>query len=175
MKYLILALCLFSFKSYAATSIKKTFDGGEARCLEMSEVGSRAYNLEVLKEVVFGDSKILTLKVNFYKCAEVPSGYGLRPSSPDEVLSSFIIRPDGSIGMTKNTLVQSTFYATDVDGKVLGISDLLIGEKKSTITFTINKKIKRVFIDANLTSDITSPIGNLEGVVQKYGGFVLSL
>lgn len=174
MKYLTLALVLFSLNSFAATSIKKTFDGGEAKCLDQVDVGSRAYNLKVQNEVSIGENRIVTLKVNFYKCAEVPSGYGLRESSASEVLSSFILLPNGKMGMTKNTLVATQFFATDADGKVLGVSALLNSKDLSTVTFTINNKIKKIFIDAKLISNISSPIGSLEGVEQMYGGFVLS-
>jgi hypothetical protein len=172
MKLFALALIFASFNSFAVTSIKKTFDGGEARCLEMNEVGSRAYNLEAINDVVIGDSRIVTLKVNFYKCAEVPSGYGFRPSTASEVLSSFILLPNGKIGMTKNTLVKTTFFASNTDGKNLSISDL---SKNSTITFTVNKSEKKFFVDAALESNISSELGNLDGIVQHYGGFVIQL
>ena len=141
----------------------------------MNEVGTRAYNLEAINDVVIGDSRIVTLKVNFYKCAEVPSGYGLRQSFANEVLSSFILLPNGKIGMTKNTLVKSTFFATNDDGKVLAISDLAKSGNDSRISFTFKASEKKVFVDATLESNITSEIGSLNGVVQRYGGFVIKL
>ncbi len=174
MKFLALALIVLSFNSFGAT-LKKTFDGASARCLEMSEVGLRAYNLEVVKEVQDSQNLSVTLKVNFYKCAEVPSGYGLRSSSADEVLSSFILLPNGKIGMTKNTLTKAVFYAQTPAGLNVAVAQMKRDGNDSFVTLTLPKDTKRVFIDADMTSDITSEIGNLKDHVQKYGGFVLSL
>lgn len=174
MKFIALALLVLSFNSFGAT-LKKTFDGASARCEEMSEVGLRAYNLEVVKEVQSAKSTSLTFKVNFYKCAEVPSGYGLRASSANEVLSSFILLPNGKIGMTKNTLTKAVFYAQTPAGMNVAVGEMKRVGNESFVTLTLPKETKRVFIDADMTSDITSEIGNLKDNVQKYGGFVLSL
>jgi hypothetical protein len=77
--------------------------------------------------------------------------------------------------MTKNTLVKSTFFATNDDGKVLAISDLAKSGNDSRISFTFKASEKKVFVDATLESNITSEIGSLNGVVQRYGGFVVKL
>ena len=75
--------------------------------------------------------------------------------------------------MTKNILIASQFIATEVDGKASSVSAVINSNDLSNVTFTINKKINRIFIDAKLNSNISSPTGPLEGVEQMCGGFVL--
>ena len=77
--------------------------------------------------------------------------------------------------MTKNTLTKAIFYAQTPAGMNVAVGEMKKLGNDSFVTLTLPKETKRVIIDADMTSDITSEIGNLKDNVQKYGGFVLSL
>lgn len=174
MKFIALLACLVSLNSFAATKIQKTFDGGAAKCLEGADVGSRAYNLEVISEKIVGDKRQVVLNVLFYKCAEVVSGYGLRSSSSDEILHSFIILKNGDVGQTNNKLVSLSFAAIDSDGKLQSEDNVKENGGKFIVNLSIDKDVKKVSILSTSVTDITSDIGNLSGVVNRGGGYILS-
>ena len=169
MKLIALFLCFFSLNSFAEakSTVKKTFDGGAAVCRDQVDVGSRAYNLQIASEKISGDTRYVTLNVIFYKCDEVVSGYGLRPSSPDEILHSFILLPDGKMGQTNNKLVAGSFAAISENGKVLSSDKVSENGGNFQVNLAFNKNLKHVFIEATLISNISSAVGNLDGVENK--------
>lgn len=162
-----------SSKQFDRKSIVAMEDGARATCSALYEVGQRSYNLTAVRSVLNGDSRVVTFKVNFYKCAKVASaGYEFRASTAKEVLSSYFLLPNGKMGVSKDSLVKTNFFASNFDGYVLASSALA---DNSTITFTVKKSEKRLFVDAVLISTISTEFGNLEGFSQNYGGFVVTL
>lgn len=175
MKFLFLVSSLVITSSvFAKTSITRSNDNLDAVCRTKADVGRRAYKLQLVSEKVLKDKREVELQVNFLKCAEVENGFKHVDSSSDEILHSYIILNDGTLGTTDNKLTAVNYYAVDSQGVTL--STLSLGKAPGTflIYLSFNKDVKKAYVLAELTSDITSPIGSLIGWVQRYGGYVLS-
>lgn len=180
MKFFFIAtsLLLIASTTFADTTLSRNNDGMNAKCTEKADVGRRSYTLALLSEKITSldaeETRDVTLEVRFTKCAEVGTGFKLVDSSSDEILHSYIILNDGTLGTTDNKLVAVNFYAVDAKGVTL--STLSLGKAPGTfrIYMTFKADVKKAYVLAELTSNITSPIGSIEGLVQRYGGFVLS-
>lgn len=179
MKFLAICLSLFlATTTFAATTLSRNNDGMDAKCTHKSQVGTRSYNLNLLSEKITTsgteETRDVALEVVFTKCTEVDGGFKIVDSSSDEILHSYIILNDGTLGMTDNKLTAVNFYAVDPKGVTL--STLSLGKAPGTfrIFLSFKKDVKKAYLLAELTSNITSAIGSLEGHVQRYGGFVLS-
>ncbi len=179
MKFIItVSFLLIATATNASTTLSRNNDGMNARCSEKSQVGVRSYSLRLLSEEIITskeeETRDVALEVRFTKCAEVNGGYRLVDSSSDEILHSYIILNDGTLGTTNNKLVAVNFYAVDPKGVTL--STLSLGKTPGTYTIFLSfkKDVKKAYLLAELTSNITSPIGSIEGLVQRYGGFILS-
>lgn len=184
MKFLSISLSVFlititfSQSTFAATTLSRNNDGMNAICSHKSHVGARSYTLDLVSEKITSsgveETRDVELVVKFKKCAEVEGGFKFADSSSDEILHSYIILNDGTLGMTDNKLTAVNFYAVDPKGVTL--STLSLGKTPGTyrIFLSFNKDVKKAYLLAELTSDITSAIGSLKDHVQRYGGFVLS-
>lgn len=179
MKFLFFVTALLiSANSFAETTLSRNNDGMTARCSVKADVGQRSYGLTLLSEKITTqgseETRDVALEVRFTKCAEVENGFKLVESSSEEVLHSYIILNDGTLGTTDNKLVSVNFYA--VDEKAVTLSTLSLGKVPGTfrIYMTFKADVKKAYVLAELTSDVTSPVGSILGLVQRYGGFVLS-
>lgn len=184
MKFISICLSVFlvtitlSQPTFAATTLSRNNDGMDARCNHKSQVGTRSYSLNLLSEELtttgVEETRDVALEVKFRKCAEVDGGYKIVDSSSDEILHNYIILNDGTLGTTDNKLTAVNFFA--VDSKGVTLSTLSLGKVPGTfrIFLTFKRDVKKAYLLADLTSNITSPIGSIEGLVQRYGGFVLS-
>jgi hypothetical protein len=179
MKFLLFAAALLiASTAFADTTLSRNNDGMTARCSEKADVGRRSYSLTLLSEKITTqdaeETRDVALEVRFTKCAEVGNGYKLVDSSSDEVLHSYIVLNDGTLGMTDNKLVAVNFYAVDAKGVTL--STLSLGKAPGTYRIYLSFKtdVKKAYVLAELTSNISSPVGSIDGLVQRYGGFVLS-
>jgi hypothetical protein len=176
MKFLSVCLSLFlTTTTFAATTLSRNNDGMDARCSEKSYVGSRSYTLKLISETMTNEeTRDVELEVKFTKCAEVEGGFKIVDSSSDEILHNYIILNDGTLGTTDNKLTAVNFYAVDPKGVTL--STLSLGKVPGTfkIFLSFKKDVTQAYILAELTSNISSPIGSIDGLVQRYGGFVLS-
>lgn len=178
MKFLLIVSFFFiTSKSFAATTLSRSNDGMNARCFEKSQVGLRSYRLTLLSEkiIVAGDEETrdVTLEVKFSKCAEVDGSYKIVDSSSDEILHSYIVLKDGTLGTTDNKLTAVNFYAVDPKGVTLSTLSLGKAPGSFKIFLSFKKDVKQAYLLAELTSNITSPIGSIEGFVQRFGGFIL--
>lgn len=175
---LLVAVTMFAETAFAGTSLSRSNDGMDARCTHKSEVGMRSYTLNLLSEKMttsgVEETRDVELEVKFMKCAEVEGGFKIVDSSSDEILHSYIVLNDGTLGTTNNKLTAVNFYAVDPKGVTL--STLSLGKAPGTfrIFLSFKKDVKKAYLLAELTSNITSAIGSLNGYVQRYGGFVLS-
>lgn len=179
MKFIfIVTSLLIASTTFAGTTLSRNNDGMDARCTHKSQVGTRSYNLKLLSEKMTTtenfETRDVELEVKFTKCAEVENGYKIVDSSSDEILHSYIILNDGTLGTTDNKLTAVNFYAVDPKGVTL--STLSLGKAPGTfrIFLSFKKDVKQAYLLADLTSNISSPIGSIDGLVQRYGGFVLS-
>lgn len=174
MKFLITLLASTLITSaFAATSVQKTFDGGNAVCEIKADVGGRAYKLNILEEAIVGDKREVTLAVKFFKCAETTNGLRLVKSSADEVLNSYIALPSGALGTTQDSLVSALFIAVDTNGKILASKNVVQNGSDMTVKLSIAKDEPTAFILADLVSNIDSDYGAIPGHSKRYGGFVL--
>lgn len=174
MKLFILITALMSFNVMAESTIKKTFDGKRRICDEKVDVGNRSYNLKIESEEIEGDKRNVVLKVLFFKCAESDSGFQVQASSADEILHNYIILPGKKLGQTDNKLVSAIISARDAKGKLLESAPVEQVEGGTIVRLSLDKDAQKVFVEAHVVTDITSPIGNLEGELQHMGGFVLN-
>ncbi len=174
MKFFIalIASTLFS-SAFAATTIQKTFDGGNAVCEIKADVGSRAYRLNIVDEVIKGDKREVTLAVKFFKCAQTDAGLRLVKSSADEVLDSYIVLSSGALGTAQSTLASALFIAVDDSGTVLASQNVTQSGSEMTVKLSIAKDQPTAFILADLVSNVDSVYGSIAGLSKRYGGFVL--
>lgn len=179
MKFLFFVTALLiTSTTFADTTLSRNNDGMTARCSEKADVGRRSYSLTLLSEKITiqdaQETRDVALEAKFTKCAEVGNGFKLVDSSSDEILHSYIILNDGNLGTTDNKLVAVNFYA--VDEKGVTHSTLSLGKAPGTfrIYMSFKANVKKAYVLAELTSDVTSPVGSILGLVQRYGGFVLS-
>ena len=169
---------LIASTTFAAVTLSRNNDGMNARCFEKADVGRRSYNLALLSEKITTqdaeETRDVALEVRFKKCAEVDGEFKIVDSSADEVLHSYVVLNDGTLGTTNNKLAAVNFYAVDAKGVTL--STLSLGKAPGTFIIYLSFKadVKKAYVLAELTSNITSPIGSIEGLVQRYGGFVLN-
>lgn len=174
---LVLSFLLVS-TTFASVTLSRNNDGMNARCFEKADVGSRSYKLALLSEKITmqdaEETREVDLEVRFAKCAEVDGGFKIVDSSADEILHSYIVLKDGTLGTTNNKLAAVNFYAVDAKGVTL--STLSLGKVPGTFRIYLSFKadVKKAHILAELTSNITSEIGSIEGLIQRYGGFVLT-
>jgi hypothetical protein len=173
MKFLTIFLFLTT-TAFAETAITRNNDNMNAICKTKADVGFRSYTLKLESEEILNDTREVTLEMSFLKCAEVDNDYKFVASSSDEILHNYIILNDGALGTTNNKLTAVNFYAVDPKGVTL--STLSLGKAPGTfrIFLSFKKEVKKAYLLAELTSNITSPIGSIDGLVQRYGGFVLS-
>lgn len=110
-----------------ASELKKTFDGGNARCQLEADVGNSAYRLRLVDEKRSRSGLELTFDVMFLKCAETSSGLGLVNAKGNEVLFYRTLLSDGGIGKVEHKMLSFSLTAFSESGilfdKVL-ITDL---------------------------------------------------
>lgn len=175
MKFLVMSLSLFlTTAAFAETTITRNNDNMNAVCRTKADVGSRLYTLKLDSETIVDETREVALVVSFLKCAEVDNGFKVVDSSSDEILHSYIVLNDGTLGSTDNKLTAVNFYA--VDSKGVTLSTLSLGKAPGTfrIFLSFKKDVKQAYLLAELTSNISSPIGSIDGLVQRYGGYVLN-
>lgn len=173
----VLFSLMLATSTFAETKILRNNDGMDARCSVKADVGRRSYSLSLVSEKIEGDTRTVSLKVNFKKCAEVENGFAQQDSSADEILHSYIVMKDGTLGQTDNKLVAVEFSLVKADGvklNTLSVNAADQDEDDFIVDVKVNKNFAKVYVLAVLTSNISSSESSIEGLEQRYGGYVLS-
>jgi len=175
MKFLLLsALFLVASTSFASTVITRNSDYMDAYCRVKADVGFRSYKLNLRSEKITEDTRELEFGVSFFKCAEVGEKFVFQSSPASEILHNYIILNDGSLGVTDNKLVSANFTLVNANGEKINTLLINSNEEDMVIKLSVKKDVTKVYVLAYLTSNISSPVGSIEGLVQRYGGYVLS-
>jgi len=177
MKFLFLtATFLLASTTFASTVITRNKDNMDAYCRVKADVGFRSYKIELRSEKVMEDARELELEVSLFKCVEVENGFAFKRSFPGEILHNYIILNDGTLGVTDNKLVSVNFSLVKADGAKFNTLSINSADDTDTmlVKLSVKKDITKVYMLAEFTSNISSPIGSIEGLVQRYGGYVLS-
>lgn len=172
--FILLTSLLLASTSFAATKITRNDDYMNAYCREKSDVGFRSYKLKLNSETLIEDSRVLELEVSLFTCTEVENGFAFKAISADEILHNYIILNDGSLGVTDNKLVSVAFRLVNADGVKMDALSINSSPEKMVFKVAVKQDVKKVYALAEFTSNISSPVGSIEGLVQRYGGFVLS-